>query len=250
MDLISSTAAAGMRARLEALDIVANNIANSSSPGFKADREAYHLYLGADSLEAALTLSGQPQPLAPIVELHHTDFSQGQITPTGEPTDLALNGPGFFLVDGPNGPLLSRNGRIQVTADGRLTTPQGYELATVEPRRIRLQPRLPFSVDPDGTVRQEGAALGRLRIVGLEPGLQPAKQEGVYFSLERQDPAKLASSGAEVLQGRLEAANFSPAEAAVKLVGILRQFETLQRAVQIGGEMGRRAVEEVARVNG
>ncbi|MBI5084545.1 MAG: flagellar hook basal-body protein [Acidobacteria bacterium] len=250
MDSISSTVAAGMRARLEALDIVANNIANSSSPGFKADREAYHVYLGADSQDAALSLSGHPQPLAPVVELHRTDFSQGQITPTGEPTNLALNGPGFFLVDGPNGPMLTRNGRVQVAADGRLTTQQGYELATVEPQRIRLQPQLPFGVDPDGTVRQDGAALGRLRIVNLAPGLQPPKQEGVYFSLDRQDPAKLASSSAEVHQGKLEAANFSPAEAAVKLVGILRQFETLQRAVQIGGEMGRRAVEEVARVNG
>jgi flagellar basal-body rod protein FlgF len=229
--------------------MVANNIANSSSPGFKADREAYNVYLGSESLDAAAGGTGAAQAQSPVIAEHRTDFSQGQIVQTGLPTDLALNGPGFFQVDGADGPLLTRNGRIVVTGDGRLTTPQGFELATVEPKRIRLQPGVPFSVDPDGTVRQDDAAVGKLRVVGLAPGTQPPKQEGVYFTLDKQGAGSLKSGQAEVLQGRVEAANFSPAEAAVKLVGILRQFETLQRAMQIGGEMGRRAVEEVARVN-
>ncbi len=249
MDPLTSTAAAGMRARLEALDLLANNLANSSTPGFKADREAYTLYLGDDSLDASLSGTGLAQVTAPLIESHRTDFSQGTLTDTHSPSDLALSGDGFFVVDGPNGPLLTRSGNLRVSRDGKLTTPEGYEFNTVEPRRIRLDPLRPYSVDPDGTVRQDGAALGRLKLASLNTSAQPPRREGVYFSLDSRDLPSLASSRAEVLQGKLETANFSAPEAAVRLVAVLRQFESLQKAIQLGGDMSRKAVEEVARVN-
>lgn len=248
MDPLTTTAAAGMRSRLETLDLIANDLANVSTPGFKADREAYSLYLSPDSLDG-LDYGGAPQTTAPVIEQNRTDYSQGLLNSTGNNSDLALSGPGFFQVDGPNGPLVTRNGRLQVTHDGRLTTQDGYELATVEPRRIRLNPDLPFSVDRDGTVRQEGAAIGALKLVDLGPGTQLPRREGLYFSLDTRDLTRLTPARAEVQQGSLEASNYSASEAAVKLVGVLRQFEALQRATQLGAEMGRRAIEEVARVN-
>ncbi|WP_321476533.1 flagellar hook basal-body protein [uncultured Paludibaculum sp.] len=247
MDPLTTTAAAGMRARLETLDLLANNLANISTPGFKADREAYTLYMAEESVVAA-ELGGIPQVTAPMIETNRTDYSQGLLTPTGSGTDLALSGKGFFQVDGPNGPLITRNGKIQVSRDGRLTTQDGYELATIEPRRIRLNPELPFSVDPDGTVRQDGADMGRLKLVDMSADVQTARREGVYFSLDTRDLPKLSPARPEIRQGSLESSNFSAAEAAVKLVGVLRQFEALQRASQLGAEMGRRAIEEVARV--
>ncbi|QOY87584.1 flagellar hook-basal body protein [Paludibaculum fermentans] len=247
MDPLTTTAAAGMRSRLETLDLLANNLANVSSPGFKADREAYSLYMAEESLLASEE-GGIPQTSAPVIETHHTDYGQGLLTSTGNSTDLALSGTGFFQVDGPNGTLLTRNGRLQVTRDGRLTTMDGYALSTVEPRRIRLNPEAPFSVDPDGTVRQDGAAMGRLKLVNLGSKAQAARREGLYFSLDARGVQGLTEARAEVRQGSLEASNYSASEAAVKLVGVLRQFEALQRASQLGAEMSRRAVEEVARV--
>lgn len=249
MDPLTTTAAAGLRSRLEALDMLANNLANSSTPGFKADREAYGLYWSEDSLEADALGTGLAQASAPVIELNRTDLSQGQLTVTGSPTDLALSGTGFFQVDGPAGPLLTRSGRVQVTSDGRLTTQDGYELTTVEPQRIRANPQLPFEVDSEGVVRQQGRILGRLKIVDYDFKAQAPKREGVYFSLDSKDIPSLKASRAEVFQGKLEASNTSPSESAVRLVGILRQFESLQKAIQLGGEMGRRAVEEVAKVN-
>ncbi|MGJ5820748.1 flagellar hook-basal body protein [Paludibaculum fermentans] len=247
MDPLTTTAAAGMRSRLETLDLLSNNLANVSTPGFKADREAYSLYMAEESLLAA-EAGGIPQVSAPVIETNRTDYSQGLLTSTGNSTDLALSGPGFFQVDGPNGTLLTRNGRLQVARNGQLTTVDGYELSTLEPRRIRLNPDAPFSVDPDGTVRQDGAAMGRLKLVNLHPQTQAARREGLYFSLDGGGSQGLTPASAEVRQGSLEASNYSAAEAAVKLVGVLRQFEALQRASQLGAEMSRRAVEEVARV--
>ena len=250
MDPLTTSAAAGMRARLEALDLLANNLANASTAGFKADREAYNTYIGDESAAAAADWTGLVQTTSPVVEIHRTDFSQGQLTITGNDRDLALAGKGFFQVDGPgDGALITRNGKIRVTGDGKLTTAEGYEFTTVEPTRIRVDPALPFTVDPDGTVRQQGNALGRLKLVNAPDTVQPAKRDGVYFVLDKTAAAGLTASGAEVNQGKVEMANYSPAEAAVKLVSVLRQFESLQKAIQINSDMGRKASEEVAKVN-
>lgn len=249
MDPLTTTAAAGLRSRLEALDLLANNLANSSTPGFKADREAYGLYLSEDSMGADASGLGLAQATAPVIEVNRTDLSQGQITVTGLETDLALSGAGFFQVDGPAGPLITRNGRVQITAEGKLTTKDGYELTTVEPQRIRANPQIGFNVDSEGVVRQQGRILGRLKIVDYDFKAQAPKREGVYFALDSKDLPALKASRAEVFQGKLESSNTSPPESAVRLVGILRQFESLQKAIQLGGEMGRRAIEEVAKVN-
>lgn len=240
MDPISSTAAAGIRARMEVLDLLANNLANSSTPGFKADREAYRLYVGAESSDR--------MPWSPVVDSNVTDFGQGQLQATSVPSDLAISGDGFFVADGPRGPLLTRNGRLHVTEEGRLLTQEGHELATVEGRRIRLDPQMAFQVSSDGMITQDGSQIGRLRIAEAAPGFQPEKQAGAYFQLDTSLIRNSHPERYQIKQGHLESSNFSSSEASVKLISVLRQFESLQKAMQLGGEMGRKAVEDVARV--
>jgi len=248
MDPLTSTAAAGLRAKLEALDLLANNLANSSTPGFKADREVYSLYLGQDSQEAASLATGLPQVTAPVLEQHQTDPRQGVLVDTGNPFELSLSGEGYFVLESHDGLRLTRAGRLKVAPDGRLTSPEGYEFVTVEPGRIRADPARPVSVDRDGAVSQDGVVLGRLRLAEADLG-RASRKEGVYFLLDRASLPSLKPARAEVHQGKIEASNVSVPESAVRLVQILRQFETLQRAIQLGGDMGRKAVDEVARVN-
>ena len=150
-------------------------------------------------------------PWAPVIESHITDFSQGQLIATSNPSDLAISGDGFLVADGPRGPLLTRNGKLHVTQEGRLTTPEGYELSTVEPRRIRLNPEMPFEVGADGSVTQGGTLAGRLRISEALPGVQPAKQEGAYFQLDTSQMRNLPLERFQIRQGHLESSNFSPA---------------------------------------
>jgi len=243
MDPLTITAASGMRAKMEALDLLANNMANVSTPGYKADRESYNLYIGQAALEA-----GSSQPFSPVIEEQWTDLSQGSFNVTGNPLDVALSGAGFLVADGPSGPLLTRGGSLQVDRNGRLTTREGYELHTVEPKRVKADPLLPVSLDPDGSVRQNGIALGQLKVVA-PPGPEGlAKRQGGYFAVDEAGLRSLPAARAELRQGTLESSNLGAAEAAVRLVNVLRQFETLQKALQLGGEMNRRAVEEVARI--
>lgn len=248
MDPISSTAAAGLRARLESLDLLANNLSNASTSGYKADRESYGLYLSPDSLAAEAGGAGRSQSVSPVIEKPWTDFRQGTLHRTGDNAEAALEGTGFFLVQSPQGPLLTRNGTFQVSRDGKLLSREGYEFLRVEPGRPgQLDPALPVQVLNDGTVLQSNALWGRLRIVQA-PDTGLAKRDGVFFHLDSRDLPGLRESSAAVRQGYVEQSNVSPAESATRLIEILRQFEGLQRAIQMGGEMNRRSIEELARV--
>jgi flagellar basal-body rod protein FlgF len=240
MDPLTTTAASGLRSRLEALDLLANNMANLSTAGYKADREAYTTYLNEASAEAQRSGFGRAQTLSPLVEGQWVDLTQGTLTQTDNPFDLALSGSGFLVADGPTGPLLSRGGAIQVDSEGRITTSDGHELHTIDPKRIKANPLLPVQVDPDGTVRQQDVPLGRLKLVSAPGPEALSRRQGAYFAID---------APAELRQGALESSNLGPSEAAIRLVQVLRQFETLQKAMQIGGEMNRRSVEEVARVH-
>jgi flagellar basal body rod protein FlgG len=242
MDPLTIAAAAGLRARMESLELLANNIANASTAGFKADREFYDLYLGAESGD------GPDATRLPLIEREWTDFSQGILKPTGNSLDLALDGQGFFAVNGPNGVLYSRGGTFRLARDGTLVTQEGYALRDTRARPIRLDPALPVEVLDDGTLNQAGQPVAQLEIVEFTDRAGVAKLGSNYFHMT--DPAaRSRRSTAEVHQAKLEAANFSAAESAVRLVSVMRQFEMLQRALALGGEMNRRAVEEVARVS-
>lgn len=246
MDPLTAAAAAGMRSRLESLDLLANNLANASTPGFKADRERYTLYQSPAAL--ADDRPDWPPPQLPLIENNWIDWRQGVLERTGNPLDLALEGRGFFVVEGPSGPLLTRNGSFRLSSQGRLVNADGYEAATADGNRIQARPDLPVEIDPEGVVRQQGNVLGRLRLVDLPEEAKAAKRAGLYFSLDHSALSALPAARGAVRQSHLEQSNVGPAQSAVRLVEILRQFESLQRAAQIGSEMGRRTVEEVARV--
>jgi flagellar basal-body rod protein FlgF len=248
MDAMTTIAAAGLRARMESLDLLANNLANTSSPGFKAGRESYSLYLSEEAAAAQDAAGGPLHGLSPLIERQWTDLSQGTLVTSGNPQDIALSGSGFFVVTGPQGPLLTRGGTIEIGSDGRITTREGYEFETVEPRRIQADPTRPLQIDPDGTVRQESVALGHLKLVEAPPPEALNRREGLYFNLDARQLAGLKPSQADVRQGHLESSNLGPAEAAVRLVNIMRQFESLQKAIQLGADMNRKSVDEVARV--
>src|ERR1043166_3009241 len=112
MDPFTAIAASGLRSRLESLDLLANNIANASTGGYKADREFYSLYA---SNEAADSDSVSTMP---VIESQWTDHSQGELRQTGNVLDVALAGKGFLEVIGPSGPLYTRNGNLRLDANG------------------------------------------------------------------------------------------------------------------------------------
>jgi len=244
MDQVSVTAASGLQSRMEALDLVANNLANTTTGGFKLDREFYSLFTAADN-EA----DGASTRL-PLIQKQWTDFSQGVLTPTGNALDLALSGKGFFAVNGPNGPLYTRNGSFQLSPSGQLTTSDGYAVLDDGGKPIQTQSQDPITVGADGSITQNDQALGKLQVVDFADRSMLQKLGNSYFVPSDPKAETIPASEATVQQGKTENSNVAPAESAVRLVGLMRQFEMLQKAITITTDMNKQALSEVARVPG
>jgi len=247
MDPLLTSAASGLKARMESLDLLANNVANSGTAGFKSDREFYNLYVSQEAVAASDGFRPDPTTL-PVIERHWTDFGQGPLLSTGNALDLAIAGKGFFVVDGPNGPIYTRNGNFRLSASGQVVTQEGQLVRVVRPdgKSAVLDPAVPVDVDQKGLIRQSGKDVGQLAVVEFDDTSRLAKLGSTYFSADNPNP-KLASA-AEVHQGTLESANVPVGESAVRLVNVMRQFEMLQKAVSIGSDMDRLTIQEVAKV--
>jgi flagellar basal-body rod protein FlgF len=245
MDSLTSAAASGIRARIESLDMLANNIANASSPGFKTDRESFGSYL---SDEASASPAGTPPTVLPVTQRQWTDFAQGSITPTGNQLDLALNGKGFFVANAPAGPVFTRDGSFQLSKQGELETQEGYQIQGLDGKPIQLDGSKAVDIGPDGTVRQDGQDISQISVVDFPDSAALSKQGNNYFRLDVSTVQPAAAADAEIQQGKLETANSQPTESAVRLVTVMRQFEGLQKALAIGNEMNREVVQDVAKV--
>jgi flagellar basal body rod protein FlgG len=235
MDPLLITAASGMKARMESLDMLANNMANSGTNGFKADREFYTLF--RDEL--------------PLIETRWTDFSQGTVLPTGNPLDLALDGKGFFALNSPTGIVYSRGGSFQVSGTKQLATAEGYTVRNTRNRGqpLPVDPLVPIEIDRAGVVKQNGQEIGQIEIAGFGNATESLSKLGTSYFAQR-DPAQAKTTPeAIVKQGSVEQSNVPVTDAAVRLIGVMRQFEMLQRAMSVGAEMNKRAIDEVARAS-
>jgi flagellar basal body rod protein FlgG len=242
MDNISISAASGMRARMQSLEMLANNLANTETGGYKADREFYSVY---SSLDATADPSTGDTNLQPVIENHWTDLAQGELRNTSNPLDFAINGDGLFGVQTARGIRYTRNGTFSILPSGALATSDGNTVRAVGGGQIILQPDLPVDVLPDGTVRQGLQTVGQMEVVSFDR--DSINKEGTSYFAPFAGAKPKPAAGA-VLQGKLEQSNVGTAESAVRLVAIMRQFEMLQKAASIGNDLNKEAIQEVARV--
>jgi flagellar basal-body rod protein FlgF len=235
MDQLLITAASGMKARIDSLDMHANNMANSGTPGFKSDREFYNLY------EQSL----------PVVERQYTDFTQGALVPTGNPLDVALSGQGFFALNAPAGVVYTRSGNFRISTTNQLATQDGYTLRNVldNGKPMIVDPKVKVDIAKDGTVSQAGQTLGQIEIAQPTSPSDTLKKLGNtnFALLDKNGAVPAADADTEVLQGQIEQSNVAVTDSAGKLVGVMRQFEMMQKAINLGTEMNKQAISEVAK---
>ena len=225
---------------MQSLDLLANNLANTATAGFKRDTEYYGLYNSEES-------SGDTQ--LPVIEREWTDFSQGTMIATGNPMDVALSGNGFLVVNGPNGPLYTRNGNLQILANGTLATGDGYALQdATSGNTIQLAANKSIQISTEGIVTQDGQSVGQLKVVDFKDLKSLTKLGNACFQNTGAANTPVAAQSTQVEQGKIEGSNVPVAEAAMRLVGVMRQFEMLQKAVGISSDMDTKTIQEVARV--
>ena len=227
---------------MESLDMLANNLANVETGGYKADREFYSLFVGDDASANAVT--GELSTL-PVIESQWVDHSQGNLRNTSNPLDLAIQGDGYFPIQTPNGVRYTRNGSLRVSQAGMLSTADGRNVLGTNNTPITLEPNLPIDISADGTVSQAGQVAGQIGLAAFDASAMQKIGFNYYAPPAGTVPRPATGS---ILQGKLEESNVGAAESAVHLVAIMRQFEMLQKAMSIGNELNRRAVEEIAKV--
>jgi flagellar basal-body rod protein FlgF len=242
MDQISVLAAGGIRSRMQSLDVVANNLANSSTSGYKSDGEFYSMFASESASD-----DGSGPSSVPTIERQWTDFAQGLLESTNNPLDFGISGKGFFIVEGPSGPLYTRNGNFRFDTKGQLVTGDGYPLLQQNGQPFKANPAVPIKVSRDGEISQADKSIGRIKLAEFAKTAGLTKQGNNYFQNNTaQEPED--ATGAEIYQGKIEASNVSASHGAVRIVGLMRQFEMMQKAISISNDMGKKAIEEVAKV--
>jgi flagellar basal-body rod protein FlgF len=245
MDNLSIAAVSGLRSRMVSLDLLANNLANSATGGYKNDREYYGLYASDDSENS---VDGGTGTTLPVVEKQWTDFSPGVLQTTGNPLDVALPNKGFFSLNGPSGTLYTRNGNLRILASGDLGSGDGFPIRSTSGGSIHIGVGKSVTITPDGTVQQDGQNVAQIAVVDFPDTSVLRKVGSTNFenTNTKTPPKPVADPG--VLQGRIEGSNVQVADAAMRLVGVMRQFEMLQKAIGISSEMDTKSIQEVARV--
>jgi flagellar basal-body rod protein FlgG len=232
-------AASGMLAEQTRQDQIANDLANASTPGYKADRVAQAGF-GAMLLEN--TATGQTVGtlgLGAQITRVVTDLNPAPLKQTGEPLDLALDGQGFFAVQTPAGRRYTRDGQLVVDAQGRLATATGYLVLDNAGRSITVGGSDGIVVDTNGNVTRNGRAIATLGIASLT---NPVKQGDTLFA----GTPGARPAGTLVRQGYLEGSSIDPTKAMVDMITSLRTYqsdekaittidETLQKGISAGG---------------
>jgi len=247
MDPLSVSAASGLQSRMDSLSLLANNLANAGTAGFKMDREFYGVFKSQNAEDS--TTDGDLVSSLPVVDKQWTDFSQGTLQTTGSPLDIGLSGRGFLAVNGPGGTVYTRNGGLRVSPAGELITGgEGYTVRSSGGAPIHVGAGSPISISKDGTVSQNGVSLGQLEIVDFKSTDSLKKMTGAVF--QNTDPKNIPfpATNTEVEQGKVESSNVGVPDSAMRMVGMMRQFEMLQKAITLNSNMNQKALEEVARI--
>ncbi|MBI1358343.1 MAG: flagellar hook-basal body complex protein [Acidobacteria bacterium] len=225
------SAASGMVARGDSLQALSNNLANTSTVGYKADLDFYRAFQGALSRPGSDGL-GQALPYAEGAKI---DFRQGPLMETGSPLNVALRGPGFLELNGEIGPMYTRAGELTVAPDGTLLGPAGLPVASQEGDPIVIPPNGPISIDEIGVVRAGETIAGRIKIVEFSDPPPLAKAGGQLLRPLSEDPPEPAAE-TTLQPGYLEAANVGVPESFARLLSVTRHFEMLRRTATLAGD--------------
>ena len=243
-------AASGMVTLQARQDVLANNVANAATPGF---RRHIPVSLGFyDLFSGTLRSSGwfRGRSTAPGGGLKPVetwpDPAQGPSQTTSNPLDIALTGPGFLAVETPNGPRWTRNGHLSVDASGRLATPDGYPILAAGGGYLDVRGGK-VNIAEDGSISVDGRAVGRLRIDEFD---RPERLIREGASLARLDAGPgngmRPATATRVVQGALETSNVNLGTEMAGLMAGLRAYEANQKVVTAFDDTLGKLIDQVA----
>ena len=225
-------ATAGAVAQSNALDVTANNISNANTTAFKGARVAFRQAMAAaQSVDVAMVGAGTGG----------VDTTNGALTQTGNPLDVAIDGDGYLAVDTPRGVRYTRDGALQLDDQGMLVTAGGLRLRG-DGGPIQIPPgTAQVAIEPDGTVHADDSVVGKLQLVHLAPGSET--RDGDQLIASRAAP--LAGPPPRLVSGVLEGSNVNVVRGVVDLVKVSRSYESLLKIIQGYHDVEARAAREI-----
>lgn len=248
------TAAMGMNVQAKRLDIIANDLANTNTSGYKKDvavvasfKEEYLMRL--NDTENFIPNNGRIGKItygAKIDEIY-TDFTQGSVISTSLETNVALQGEGFFVVQTPNGLAYTRDGNFTVSQEGGLVTKEGYAVmgqeGAISLGEEYMGSASKLTIQNNGDVYVDSAYIDTLDLASFEDTKGLTKMDDNLFT---GAGARKEFTGS-VLQNFLETANVNPVSAMVDMITVARAYETNQKMIQTQDNILSKAVNELGR---
>lgn len=244
MDSGYYAACAGLAAQTQALELVAHNLANLATTGYRGQQTTFRSLL-------AMRSSSSPSLLNAVINNYgalsgsHLDLSAGSMVVTGNPLDVAIGGKAFLTAQSGQDTLYTRDGGFHLTSTGQLVTSQGNAvLGELGPITL---PNGDVAISSDGTISVNGTVVDKLRLVEFPAGTDLTAMGNATYAAPPN--SAVASPDSTVRQGMLEGSNVSPTEAVVQLITVQRNAEMLSRAVSaLDGQLNQIAAQDLPKV--
>jgi flagellar basal-body rod protein FlgG len=227
-------AAGAMKALMNAQEIVANNVANAGTSGFKRDIPVFSFDQTLDNVTG----------VSPCSVSSVSDLRPGALDKTGNPLDLAIDGNGYFEIETPEGTRYTRDGSFMLNSEGDLVTARGYRVLG-DNGPVNVADARTVAINADGQVLSDGVEVNRVRVLMFAPGAQMQKSGEGLFSITGTEPAR---STAGLRSGFIEKSGVNAVEEMANMMTMLRQFESAQRAIRLQDTALEKAVNSVGRV--
>lgn len=239
MDIVSSIAASRLTAAQRMIDVIADNIANADTPGYKEERVQFTDWLS----HQGSGVRGE-QTIAYVQDrATWRDQMTGVDSHTGNPFDLALAGDGYFTVNTPAGPRLTRNGRFGPRPDGTLADMAGNPVLDTNGQPIQLAPGdTAITIAADGTISTPNGQLAKLGVVQPNDPMRMTAEGGTL--LRADTPTTLVASP-QIVQGAVEGSNVQPITEMTRMMDGLRQFQFVSEMVQAESDRQQSAIDKL-----
>lgn len=233
MDSGFYAACAGLRAQSQALDVAAHNLANVNTSGFRGEQMTFQSLVAMARPGASNALNLATNNYG-VLEGTHLDLSGGNMTSTGNPLDVGVEGSGFFAIATAQGTRYTRNGSFRVSSAGELVTSAGDRVlgdpALGDQEGIRV-PSGTVTISPDGTLSVNGAVAGQIRVVDFPAGTKITSEGGTLLAAPAGSgqPAQTFT----LRQAALESSNVNAIASVASLIEVQREAEMLGRAMSL-----------------
>lgn len=242
MENPSFIALSSQTALMRQMDVLANNLANMNTPAFKAERLVF-----TEMLEQSAASGIDEMGPMSFVQPYGTymDFSEGSLTPTGNPLDLAISGEGFFSVQTADGTGYTRSGRLALDSTGTMVTSSGLPVLATGGGPINVGGANQISVASDGTVSTEDGIVARLAVVDFEDSQSLERgANGIYSA---GDAVANPVASPHVVQGMVEESNVSPILEMTRLIDVSRSYQRMTQMIESEHQRQKQAISTLAK---